>query len=71
MKKLEIYLIRILLILVLGVIAVSPFLAASHLWHGIAAGNIDVSHLLSLAYLLLIALGLFLISPAFSDNRQR
>ncbi|MCD2174293.1 hypothetical protein [Rhizobium sp. C4] len=71
MKKLEIYLIRIFLIAVLAVMAVSPFLAASHLVHGLATRTIDITHVLSLGYLLLIALALFLISPAFTHHGPR
>lgn len=71
MKKFELYFIRTFLIAVLAVLAVSPIVATVHLWNGLASATLDVTHLLSLGYLLMIAFGLFLISPAFSEGRTR
>ena len=70
-KKFEIYFIRLLLLVVLAVLAASPFWAFAHLQDGLARKTLDLTHLLSLGYLLLIALGLFLISPAFSGSKPR
>ena len=71
MKKFEIYFIRTLLLIVLAVLAASPFWAFVHLLDGLARHTLDLTHLLSLGYLLLIALGLFLVSPAFSSSKPR
>ncbi len=71
MKKFELYFMRFLLIAVLATLAVSPFVAALHLLHGVASGTIEITHLLALGYLLLIAIGLFLISPVFGDSKPR
>lgn len=71
MKRLELYFIRIVLISVLSAIAISPFLAIGHFLHGVFNRTLETTHLLALGYLLLIALGLFLISPVFSDRREK
>ncbi len=71
MKRLELYFIRTVLIAVLATIAASPFLAVSHLLQGLLNGTLETTHLLALGYLLLIALAMFLVSPAFSDHKSR
>lgn len=71
MKRLETFIFRVLLITVLAVISISPLLAATHVLHGLVSRSIDVTHFLSLGYLLLIALGLFLISPVFGDQTHK
>ncbi len=71
MKRFELYSIRTLLIVFLAALAASPLLAATHFLHGIAGGKLDITHLLSLGYLLLIALAMVLISPVFGDNKPR
>lgn len=70
MKRLELYFIRIVLIMVLAAMAASPILAMSHFMHGVFNSTLEATHLLALGYLLLIALGFFLISPIFSENKH-
>ena len=70
MKKLELYLFRGALVTILAAVAASPFVAAGHLFYGFVSRTMQTTHLLALAYLMLIALALFLISPAFGDNKR-
>ena len=70
MKRLELYFIRIVLILVLAAIAASPFLAMGHFLHGVFDRRFEGTHLLALGYLLLVALAFFLVSPIFSENKR-
>lgn len=70
MKRLEIYIMRTVLVAVLAAIAASPFMAVSYLLRGVFERTLETTHLIALVYILLIALALFLISPVFGESKR-
>jgi hypothetical protein len=70
MKRLELYSIRAALIAIISAIAISPFVAVTHIVNGVAQASMHASHLLAIGYLLLIAGGLLVVSPVFRQDKH-
>lgn len=70
MNKLEILFYGLPIMILLLALAASPWLALAYIVNGILGHGLGVTHILSLAYVLILLLLLALVSPMFGKGRS-